>query len=105
MKIDNAPPRRSLVREGILFALALPLFLTSLLTVASAPTAALWIVAIVAAEWGYFAALGCLVVAILSLGGNYRGRWLTVALALAAGALFLSPTLRAWRMAASLPAR
>src|SRR5258707_14852492 len=90
--------------QWIAFATALFLFLCSLLVVFSAPTAALWIIAIVIAEWGHLAALVALFLAAISWR---RGRLgvITAMIALAAALLCLMPSLRAAEIARSLPAR
>lgn len=82
-------------------ALATILFLWSLLVLFSAPTATLWIAAILIGEWGHYAALVALLLAALS----WRRNRLAAVIALAAGALSMSPTIRAMIIARSLPAR
>lgn len=95
---------RSSFVASSLFALAVVMFLCSLLTVLSAPTAVLWIVAILITEWGHYAALICLLVAILSYR---RGRLGMIgALIATAAALFcISPAVRARMMSESLAGR
>ncbi len=104
MRAASDEPKDSTPRRWILFALTVPLFLCSLLTVLSAPTAALWIVAIVAGEWGHFAAILSAILAVLSFGRTRLAR-LTRLLAVLATALFLSPAFRAAKIAAFLPAQ
>jgi acetyl esterase/lipase len=90
--------------QWIAFAAALLLFLCSLLVVFSAPTTALWITAIVIAEWGHFAALVALFLAAISWRRGRLGA-ITALLALAAAVLCLLPSLRAAGIARTLPAR
>ena len=87
-----------------LFAAALLLFLCSLLTVLSAPTAVLWIVAILITEWGHYFALVCLFLVIVSFR---RGRLGAIAASLAAAAalLCISPVIRAAIMSTSVATR
>ncbi len=82
-------------------AFALILFLWSLLVFFSAPTAILWIAAILIGEWGHYAAIGALLLAALS----WRSNRLAAVIALVAAALSLSPSVRAMMIARTLPAR
>jgi acetyl esterase/lipase len=90
--------------QWIAFATALFLFLCSLLVVFSAPTAALWIIAIVIAEWGHFVAIAALFLAAISWRRRRLGA-ITAMIALAAAMLCLLPSLRAAQIARTLPAR
>ncbi len=87
-----------------LFAAALAIFFCSLLTVLSAPTAALWIAAIVITEWGYYAAFFCLVLALVSWRRGRPGL-IGGVLSIVAALLCLSPAFRAAMMSDSLVAR
>ncbi|MGI9088552.1 MAG: alpha/beta hydrolase fold domain-containing protein [Chthoniobacterales bacterium] len=84
-----------------LLALAFLFFLCALLVLGSAPTASLWIAAIVLGEWGHDAALLAFLLALIAW------RWSRAAafLALAAGLLCLLPAARALVLARTLPAR
>ncbi len=95
--------RNSFLR-WLLFAFALLLFLCALLVLCSAPTSILWIVAILIAEWGHYAALAALLIIALSWRQGRLGN-ITLLLALLAGLLCLTPALRASFIAHSLPAR
>src|SRR6188472_1638144 len=76
------------------------LFLASFLVWLSAPTAALWIVAIILSEWGHFAAVGLLIGAALA----WRlGNRLTALVALLAAFNLLSPVVRAVAIGRTLP--
>ncbi len=76
------------------------LFLCSFLVWLSAPTAELWIVAIILSEWGHFAAIGLLVGAALA----WRlGNRVTALVALLAAFNLLSPLVRAVAIARTLP--
>lgn len=88
----------------IVFAAALFLFLCSLLIVFSAPTGVLWIVAILIAEWGHYAAIVALVLATISWRRGRLGA-ITAIIAIATASLCLLPSLRALGIARSLPAR
>lgn len=70
----------------------------------SAPTAVLWIVAILIAEWGHYAALVCLLLVLFSFR---RGRTGAIAAFLAgtAALLCISPAIRAAIMSSSVAAR
>ncbi|MGI8820945.1 MAG: alpha/beta hydrolase fold domain-containing protein [Chthoniobacterales bacterium] len=74
----------------------------SLLVWISAPTAALWVFAIVVGEWGHFAALAAVILAAVAWRLGPRP---AAALALVAAVNFLSPTLQAMWIARTLPAR
>lgn len=91
------------VGVSLLFAITVVLFLCSLLTLVSAPTAALWIVAIVIAEWGHYAALLCGFLALLAWNRGRLGA-ATAILASITALLCLSPAIRAARVAQSLAA-
>ena len=90
--------------QWIVFATSLLLFLCSLLVVFSAPTTALWIVAIVIAEWGHFVAFAALFLAAISWRRGRLGA-ITAMIALATALLCLLPSLRAAAIARTLPAR
>lgn len=83
-----------LVASSILFGCAL-------LTVFSAPTSILWIVAILVSEFGYYVALIALVLAALA----WRRSRTSFVLALVAAALCLAPIFRAIKIGRTLPAR
>ncbi len=101
---DVGVSRRRSVAVRIAFVLTVLLFLCSLLTLVSASTAALWIVAILVAEWGHYAAIVALALAALAWRSGRFGR-LTTVLALTTAALCLSPALRAVGVARALPER
>jgi acetyl esterase/lipase len=84
------------------FAGTLLLFLCSLLVWFSAPTATLWIVAIVITEWGHFFALGLLVGGVIAW--KLGNRW-TAVLALVTALNCSAPLLRAMSVARALPER
>ncbi len=86
----------------ILFIIASAIFLCALLVIFPAPTSSLTVVAIVIAEWGYYYAL--LAIGLAAIAWR-RGSQLTALLALLAAMLSLSPTLRAFQIAKTLPAR
>ncbi|MFN2509223.1 MAG: alpha/beta hydrolase fold domain-containing protein [Chthoniobacterales bacterium] len=67
----------------------------------SAPTAWLWVVAILISEWGHYAALAALLLAALS----WRTARANALLAIVTAGLCLSPAIRAAWIARSLPAR
>jgi len=100
----SAAVKTSSLVTGSLFAFALLLFRCSLLTVLSAPTAVLWIVAILITEWGHYAALVCLLLALLSCGRGRLGR-IAALIATAAALLCISPAVRARMMSGSLAER
>ena len=93
--------RETLVR-WLIFPATLLLLLCSLLVFVSAPTGWLWIVSIVAAEFGHYAAVVCLLFALLAIGAGRVGLLTSVAAAVAA-CLFISPALRAAALSRSLP--
>lgn len=95
---------RSRAFAWLLFLLALLLFVGSVHLLISARMAWLWIAAIVFGEWGHFAAIIAVVVAVLALRDGSLGK-VTAALALVAALLCLSPAIRAAMMARSLPLR
>lgn len=94
---------RSRIVRWIIFPATLLLFLCSLLVLFSAPTSWTWIVAIVLAEWGHYAAVVCVVFIAVSVGAGRVGLTTAVFAALAA-MLCLSPTWRAVAISRSLPA-
>ena len=85
--------------------LSVLLLLCSLLVLVSAPTAWLWVVAIVIAEWGHFAALLGIALAVVAALWGGRSSNITAAVALLAAALCALPAVRAAMIAQSLPAR
>src|SRR6187402_2740065 len=86
--------------DALLFVATVLLFLGSLLVWLSAPTAALWIVAIILSEWGHFVALAMLIGAALA----WRlGNRLTALLAVLAAFNLLSPVVRAVAIGRTLP--
>ena len=96
--------RRHSIAAWILFTAAVLLCLCSLLVFVSAPSDWLWIVAIIMAEWGHYAAILALVFAALSFRRGPIGR-LTAVVAVITSGICLSPALRAALIARSLPAR
>lgn len=96
--------RRASIGVWLAFVAALLLFLCSLLVLFSAPTAVLWIAAILIAEWGHYAAIGALALAVVTVRSGRLGL-ITAALAVIAAALCISPALRASRIARTLPER
>src|SRR4051794_20395088 len=96
------PVRRPTLR-WIGLAAALLLFLCSLLAICSAPTTLLWFAAIVVGEWGHFAVIPALLVAVLCARAD-RLSAAAALLALLAAVLFASPTIRALRIPRTLPA-
>lgn len=86
----------------MLFVVTLLLFLCSLLMLFSAPTSALWILAILIGEWGHFAALVALILAALSWRAGGPGKANAV-FALLTAAICLSPVIRAGWNATALP--
>ncbi len=88
----------------ILSIIASALFLCSLLVLFPTPTSLLVPVAIVIAEWGYYFALLAIGLAVFAWRRGSLGK-LTAILALLTAVLSLSPTLRAFQIAKSLPAR
>lgn len=70
-----------------------------------APTAWLWIVAILIGEWGQFLAILCLLLFALNLWCRGRMAFVAAVLSLAAATVFLTPAIRAAIIARSLPAR
>ena len=88
----------------ILFTIASAIFLCSLLVFFPAPTPWLAVVAIVIAEWGYYFALLAIGIAVVAWKRGSFGK-LTAIFALLAALLSISPTLRAFQIAKTLPAR
>ncbi|HEX8679030.1 MAG TPA: alpha/beta hydrolase [Chthoniobacterales bacterium] len=86
------------------FAATLLLFAWSLLVFFRAPTAVLWIAAILIGEWGHYAALLAFALAALTARRGRLGS-ITAVLALITAAICLSPMLRAKRIASTLPER
>jgi acetyl esterase/lipase len=89
-------------RDPFAFVATVLLFLCSFLVWFSAPTATLWVVAIIITEWGHFFALGLLVGG--AIAWRLGNRW-TAALALMAALNRSSPLLRAVSIAGTLPTR
>ncbi|MGI9113746.1 MAG: alpha/beta hydrolase fold domain-containing protein [Chthoniobacterales bacterium] len=87
----RAGKRRSIL-DWFLLILAAILFACSLLTVMSAPTSWLWIVAILITEWGHYAAI---VAALIAAIAWRRREKITTLLAVAAALLCFLPALRA----------
>src|SRR3712207_2681514 len=98
--------RRSRARLAVrlAFAATLLLFFASLLVFFSAPTAVLWIAAILIGEWGYCAALLALTLAALTARAGRLGS-ITALVALITAAICISPLIRAARIARTLPER
>ena len=90
-------------RAGVWLVLAVTvaLFLCSLLVLVSAPTAWLWVVAIVIGEWGHFAAVFALFLGLVTFRARRIGA-INAAIALVTAALCLSPSIRAALIARSL---
>jgi acetyl esterase/lipase len=86
------------------FTAALALFLCSLLVVYSAPTASLWIVAILIAEWGHYFAIASLILAVLSWRRDALGVG-TASLGILAALLCIWPAVQAKFVASDLPER
>lgn len=86
------------------FGVALVLFLCSLLTILSAPTAWLWIIAILIGEWGHYVALIAILLATMTWSGRRLGR-ATALFAIAAAGFCLWPLFQADFIGASLPTR
>jgi acetyl esterase/lipase len=99
----NRSIRARLVRWILLPAVVL-LFICSLLAFVSAPTAWLWIAAIVVGEWGHYLALACGAIAVIAFGAG-RGGLTTAVLATVTAIVCLSPSWRASRISQSLPTR
>ena len=88
----------------LLLALAAALLCCSSLVFVPAPTGWLWVVAILAGEWGHYAALICLFVAAVAFSrGGCRLRLSSGVLALLAALVYLVPTARAILIARTLP--
>lgn len=96
-------PRARFVR-WVIFPLTLLLLLCSLLVLLSAPTEKLWIVAIVAGELGHYAAVVCLVLAVVAIGVGRLGV-ITAACAVLAACIFSLPAIRAASISHDLPRR
>lgn len=96
---ENRPATVVFPRLRLAFAIFLALF--SLLAVFKAPARLFWIPAIVATEAGYFLAIPCLLLTLASHRGRFGRR--IVLLSCAAAGFFLSPLVRAWRIAPKLP--
>lgn len=76
--------------------------LISLLAVFKAPAKPVWFVAIAATEWGHYLAIGCIVLALFIWRRDQR--WGSASwLAMGAAILFITPLLRAMRLADHLP--
>ncbi len=90
--------------DWILYGAIGLLFLTSLLVVVSAATSWLWVLAILITEWGHYAAIVALGLALLAWRRGARGRAMA-ALGLVTTALCLSPAIRAAVINRSLPRR
>lgn len=93
------------VVSTLLLALAVVLFGGSLLVLVTAPTAWLWIVSILAGEWGHVAAFGSLMLGAIAWGLPGRVRVATTVLLAAAAILYLWPAIQAASIARSLPSR
>lgn len=95
--------RTQLVRWFVL-PLTVLLLLCSLLVFVSAPTEWTWIVAVVAGEWGHYAALASLLLGALAFGAGRVGLT-TALLACICSIMYISPAARAFIIGRSLPAR
>lgn len=104
MKSNSASPVRSRLVRWIVFPATLLLFLCSLLVFVSAPTEWTWIVGIIAAEWGHYAALATLLLGGIALRTGKMGL-ATALLAVVTSIIYISPTVRACTMGRSLAAR
>ena len=104
MKKSSASSIRSHVVRWIVFPLTLLLLLCSVLVFVSAPTEWIWIVAILASEWGHYAAAGCLLLGAVAIRVGRIGLT-TAILASVASVIYISPAVRAYTIGRSLPAR
>ncbi|HMJ07257.1 MAG TPA: alpha/beta hydrolase, partial [Chthoniobacterales bacterium] len=102
-RTTRASRKRSIV-DWIIFCAVGILFLASLLVLVSAPTAGLWIVAILISEWGHYAGIVALILAALSWRRGLPGR-ISAVFALISAALCFSPVIRAAALGHSLPMR
>jgi acetyl esterase/lipase len=100
---STRPPRLSPLR-WILLIVTLLLLLDAFLVVCRAPSASLWIVAILVAEWGHYFAIGALVLAAVSWRRDGLGLY-TVIFGICATLLFVWPALEAQFIGAALPQR
>lgn len=96
---------RGAVRGIFLCAFALLLFAASLLVVIPAPTSTLWITAILAAEWGHYAAVLCALLVFVALRSRTRLRVISAIVAGLAAVMFLLPAAQAISLGETLPAR
>jgi acetyl esterase/lipase len=87
-----------------LFAAAVVLFLCSLLVLMSAPTTALWIIAIVASEWGHWFAFACLLIVVVTVRRSRLGAT-AAAIAAVASSLYVLPLIQATWICRMLPER
>ncbi len=90
--------------DWLLYVWVSLLFLCSLLVFVSAATSWFWILAILITEWGHYAGILALVLAIASWHRGMQGRPIA-ALALITAALCFSPAIRAAAINRSLPQR
>ncbi len=88
--------------NAVLLSVGILLFLISLLTLFKAPTHELWLLAILATEYGHGFALLSLLVAYLLFRGNGRRRAFAL-LPVIAAVLYLTPLFRALPVAVELP--
>lgn len=95
--------RIAAVRWVVLPATVL-LLICSPLVLVSAPTEWVWIVAIVAGEWGHYAALASLLLGAIAFGAGRTGLTTTF-LAAVCSILYISPAVRAYVIGRALPAR
>jgi acetyl esterase/lipase len=94
----------------VLLAAALLLLIWSLFTVVKAWNVPAWMLAIAAGEWGHYAAVVALALAVVAAraDGHGGGRWVTMAaaiVAVVAAGILLQPLWGAWRESRELPNR
>ena len=104
MNKSSASRLRSRIVRWVVLPATVLLLLCSLLVFVSAPTEWTWIVAIVAGEWGHYAALASLLLGAVALGAGRPGLT-TALLAGASSILYISPAVRAYVIGGSLSAR
>jgi acetyl esterase/lipase len=95
------PPR--LVLGAVLLVVAIALLGASSLVFFVAPTAWLWIVAILAAEWGHYGAVICLLLIVVALRTHARFRIAVAIISACAAMFFLVPLGRAVAIGRTLP--
>lgn len=101
----RSPDSRRVALGVSLLVCVIALFGASLLVFVPAPTSTLWIVAILATEWGHIAALICFLLALTAFWGGAQFRIAIAAIAVSAAAIFLVPAIRASMIGHDLPAQ